>query len=87
LIIGLIFLNVTAGVYALFIVGLFTVFTVVNFVGWIQLVVALVSLFFALVNSKDYFSYKEGISFTISDSKKPGIYQRMRKLADASQTF
>ena len=87
LIIGLIFLTVTAGVYALFIAGLFTIFTVVNFVGWIQLVVALVALFFALVNIKDYFWYKEGISFTISDSKKPGIYQRMRKLVDASQTF
>ena len=85
--IGLIFLTVTAAVYALFIAGLFTVFKVVNFVGWIQLVVALVALFFALVNIKDYFWYKEGISFTISDSKKPGIYQRMRKLVDASQTF
>ena len=87
LLIGLIFLTVTAGVYALFIAGLFTVFTVVNFVGWIQLVVALMALFFALVNIKDYFWYKEGLSFTISDSKKPGIYQRMRKLVEASQTF
>jgi thiol-disulfide isomerase/thioredoxin len=86
LIIGLIFLTVTAGVYALFIAGLFTIFTVVNFVGWVQLVVALMALFFALVNIKDYFWYKEGISFTISESKKPGIYQRMRKLVDASQT-
>jgi len=87
LLIGLIFLTVTAGVYGVFIAGLFTVFTVVNFVGWIQVVVALVALFFALVNIKDYFWYKEGISFTISDSKKPGIYQRMRKLVDASQSF
>jgi glutaredoxin len=87
LIIGLIFLTVTAGVYALFIAGLFTVFTVVSFVGWIQIVVALVALFFGLVNIKDYFWYKEGISFTISDDKKPGIYQRMRKLVDASQSF
>ncbi len=51
------------------------------------MVIALVALFFGLVNIKDYFWYKEGISFTISDSKKPGIYQRMRKLVDASQTF
>jgi cytochrome c biogenesis protein CcdA/thiol-disulfide isomerase/thioredoxin len=85
--IGLIFLTVTAGVYALFIAGLFTVFTFVNFTGWIQAVVALVALFFALVNIKDYFWYKEGISFTISDDKKPGIYQRMRNLVDASQSF
>ena len=86
-IIGLIFLTVTAGVYALFIAGLFTMFTVINFVGWIQIVVALVALFFGLVNIKDYFWYKEGLSFTISDQQKPGIFSRMRKLMDASQSF
>jgi thiol-disulfide isomerase/thioredoxin len=87
IIIGLIFLTVTAGVYALFIAGLFTVFTFVSFIGWIQVVVALLALFFAAVNIKDYFWYKEGISFTIADDKKPGIYQRIRKVMDASQSF
>ena len=85
--IGMIFLTVTAGIYALFIAGLFTVFSIVNFVGWIQIGVALVALFFALVNIKDYFWYQEGISFTISRSKKPGIYQRMRRLVDGSSSF
>ena len=87
LLIGLIFLTVTAGVYGLFIAGLFTMFTVVNFVGWIQVVVALVALFFGLVNLKDYFFYKEGLSFTINDSAKPGIFQRIRRVMDASQSF
>ena len=87
LIIGLIFLTVTAGIYALFIAGLFTMFTVVSFVGWIQVVVALLALFFGSVNIKDYFWYKEGISFTIADSQKPGIFQKMRRLMDASQSF
>ena len=87
LLIGLVFLTVTAAVYALFITGLFTVLTVVNFMGWIQVVVALVALFFAVVNIKDYFWYKEGLSFTIADSEKPGIYARMRRIMDASQSF
>jgi len=87
LLIGLIFLTVTAGVYALFIAGLFTVFKVVSFVGWIQVAVAVVALFFALVNIKDYFWYKEGISFTIADDKKPGIFQRIRRVMDAGQSF
>ena len=86
LLIGLIFISVTAAIYALFIAGLFTVFTVVSFVGWIQVVVALVALFFALVNIKDYFWYKEGVSFTISDDKKPGIYQKIRKVMDAGDS-
>jgi thiol-disulfide isomerase/thioredoxin len=87
LVIGLIFLTVTAGVYGLFIAGLFTMLTVVNFVGWIQVVVALVALFFGLVNLKDYFFYKEGLSFTIDNSAKPGIFQRIRRVMDASQSF
>ena len=87
LFIGLIFLTVTAAIYGLFITGLFTVFKVISFVWWIQLLVALVALFFALVNIKDYFWYKEGVSFTISDKQKPGLFQRMRKLMDASQSY
>jgi len=87
MIIGIIFLTVTAGVYALFIAGLFTIFSLVNYVGWIQIVVSLLALFFAIVNIKDYFWYKEGLSFTIADDKKPGIFQRIRKIMDASQSF
>jgi len=87
LIIGLIFLTVTAGIYALFITGLFTVLKVLSFTTWIRIVVALISLFFAIVNIKDYFWYKEGVSFTIDDSKKPGIFQRMRKVLDAGDSF
>jgi hypothetical protein len=44
------------------------------------LVVAFVALVFALVNIKDYFWYKKGISFTISDEKKPGIYKGIRRV-------
>jgi len=79
LIIGLVFIFVTGLIYALFIGGLFTIFSFINFVGWIRLVVALVALIFALVNIKDYFWYKQGISFTISDEKKPGIYKGIRR--------
>jgi glutaredoxin len=85
--IGLIFLVVTAAIYGLFIAGLFTMFSVLSFTGWIRAVVALVALFFALVNLKDYFWYKQGLSFTIPDSQKPGIAQRMRALMDPNLSF
>jgi thiol-disulfide isomerase/thioredoxin len=87
LLIGLIFITVTAAVYALFIAGLFTVLSIISFVGWIQVVVALIALFFGAVNIKDYFFYKEGLSFTIDDKQKPGIYQRIRRVMDTSQSF
>ncbi len=85
-IIGAVFIATTAAVYMLFIAGLFTVFTFVSFLGWIQVVIALLALFFALVNIKDYFWYKEGLSFTIADSKKPGIYKSIRKVMNAGDS-
>lgn len=80
LIVGLTFLLVTAGIYGLFIAGLFKVFTVVSFLGWIRVVVAIIALTFAAINIKDYFWYKEGISLTISDQHKPKIYQNFREI-------
>lgn len=49
--------------------------------------VALVALFFAVVNIKDYFWYRQGITLTIADKKKPGIFRRMRSVLDASQSI
>jgi glutaredoxin len=86
-VIGLAFILVTALVYVLFIAGLFSMFSIVSFLGWIQIVVALVALFFGLVNIKDYFWYKKGLSFTIDDGKKPGIYKRMRNVLTAGDSW
>jgi len=86
-IIGIVFITVTAAIYAIFIAGLFSVLKVVSFIGWIQVVVALVALFFGLVNMKDYFWYKEGLSFTIAEDKRGGIFQGIRKVMDASQSI
>lgn len=80
LLIGVVFLTVTALIYALFITGLFSALTVMSFTGWVSTVVALVALIFAFINIKDYFWYKEGVSLTISDKAKPGIFQNMRRV-------
>ena len=87
LIVGSAFLITTTFLYGLFIAGVFSVLRIISFIGWIQVVVALIALGFALVNIKDYFWYKEGISFTISDDKKPGIYQRMRGIIRNSDSY
>jgi thiol-disulfide isomerase/thioredoxin len=87
LLIGIIFLTVTAAIYALFIAGLFTLFTFVSFMTWIQVAVALVALAFAIINIKDYFWYKEGVSLTISDKDKPGLMRKMRSLVTTEKSI
>ncbi len=80
IIVGSVFLLVTAAIYALFIAGIFTVLRFISFIGWIQIVVALIALGFGLINIKDYFWFQKGLSLTISSDKKPGIYKRIRKV-------
>ena len=78
LVVGLTFLLTTTIVYSLFITGVFTIFSYVGYLQWIQTLIGLIALVFGVVNLKDYFWYKEGVSFTISDKHKPKIYQNMR---------
>jgi thiol-disulfide isomerase/thioredoxin len=78
MIVGLTFLLTTTIVYSLFIAGVFSILSYVGYLGWIQILVSLVAMVFGLVNLKDYFWYKEGVSFTISNKHKPKLYQNMR---------
>lgn len=79
--VGTTFLVVTAAMYALYMFGIYSVLAVASHLTTIQYVVAAIAGVFGLVSVKDYFAFKKGISFTISDSAKPGLYQRMRRAA------
>jgi hypothetical protein len=57
----------------------------VGYLWWIQLVTALVVLIFAAVAIKDYFWFGRGISFTIPEHRKPGIYRDSRSLTQAQR--
>jgi thiol-disulfide isomerase/thioredoxin len=80
LIVGLTFIAVTALVYALFIAGIFTIVSIAAMAPWLRILVALIALTFALINIKDYFWFSEGVSLSIPESAKPGIYARMRNV-------
>jgi cytochrome c biogenesis protein CcdA/glutaredoxin len=80
--VGMTFLLVTATIYGLFITGLFAAVVVAGHLGWITVAVAILALLFGLVNVKDYFAFKWGLSFTIPDRFKPGIYRGGRKVRE-----
>jgi cytochrome c biogenesis protein CcdA len=87
LVVGITFLVVTTIVYGLFISGVFTLLSYVGYLKWIQILIALIALVFGLVNIKDYFYYKQGVSFTISDKKKPKMYENMRSTVTDTRTM
>ncbi|MBK9124435.1 MAG: hypothetical protein IPM16_15135 [Chloroflexi bacterium] len=85
--VGTTFLTVTSVAYIVFILGLFGVLSFVGYIGWIQVAVALIALAFAVINIKDYFWYKQGVSLTIPDSQKPRLYRQMRGVMAPDKTL
>lgn len=79
-VVGLTFLTVTAAVYGAFVAGAFNILSVIQTIPWITFVVAAIAFFFGLVNVKDYFFFRRGLSLTIDERHKPGIFKRMREV-------
>ncbi len=86
ILVGLTFLLVTTLGYGLFMLGLLNVFMYVSHLIWIKILVGLIATIFAIVNIKDYFWYKKGVSFTISDKYKPKLFKKVRDLMNPNRS-
>ncbi len=84
--VGLTFLAVTAALYGLFIAGLFTALDLAGERSWIQLAVAAVAAAFGVLHLKEYVT-SAGPSLTIPAARKPGMYRRMRRLAETGRSL
>jgi hypothetical protein len=85
-VVGVSFLATTALIYGAFIAGLFSVLAFAFALPWVRWAVALFALGFGLVSIKDYFWYGHGITFSIPEAQKPGIYQRLRRLRQTNMS-
>jgi hypothetical protein len=81
--VGATVLLVTAGMYGLFIIGVFSTLSYVGYLRSVQVAVAVLALGFAAINIKDYWAFKKGFSLTIGDAHKPKLYQQMRSVMTA----
>ena len=82
--VGLVFLVVTAGVYGLFMLGVFTVLGRVAGLFAVRMVVAFLAVSMGLINTKDYFAFKRGPSLTISDRFHAPIARLGRSIFEKS---
>ncbi len=78
LLIGGIFVFISGFIYFLFMVAWFNFFKVVGFKSSIRYILGLVALTAGAINIKEFFWFKRGVSLTISEGVKPGIFARMR---------
>jgi len=83
---GIAFLFTTAAVYGLFIVGVVKVLGLLSFTRWIRYAVALLAVAMGAINVKDFFTFKRGVSLTISGKNRRRIGERLRRLVSGEKS-
>lgn len=77
------FVLVSGAVYYAFMAAWLNVFLVMGMSSPLRIGLAILALLMGLINVKDFVAFRQGISLSIPESAKPGLYARMRKVMNA----
>jgi thiol-disulfide isomerase/thioredoxin len=84
LLVGGTFVMISGIIYFVFMAAWLNVFLLIGELRMVTLVAGVIAVSLAAINIKDYFWFQAGgPSLSIPESKKPGMYQRMRNLVAA----
>ncbi|KPJ93358.1 MAG: hypothetical protein AMJ55_08155 [Gammaproteobacteria bacterium SG8_15] len=82
-IVGGVFVLFSGLMYFLFMAAWLNVFLMMGTINTITIAAGLLAVVIAMINIKDYFLFKQGVSLSIPESARPTLYQRTRKLVTA----
>ena len=77
------FVVASGAVYFAFMAAWLNVFLLVGMSAALRIGLGAVALLIGLVNVKDYFAFGRGVSLSIPEAAKPGIYARVRRVLNA----
>lgn len=83
MLIGGVFVLVSGVIYFLFMAAWLNVFLLIGQSQLITVGAGLIAVAVSLINIKDYFWFKQGVSLSIPESAQPGLFARMRGLLRA----
>jgi len=81
------FVIISGAAYFAFMAAWLNVLLLVGFLRWVQVLLALLALCVGTIHVKDFFAFKQGISLSIPESTKPGIYSRVRGIVMAEHLY
>ncbi len=85
--IGFIFVATSGIVYFIFMAAWLNFFLIIGFVNALRIIIAIVAIIVGLINMKDFFFFKKGMSFTIPNKWKPKLFKKMRGLVREEATL
>jgi len=80
LLVGSIFVSASAIVYFMFMAAWLNLFLILGYKDWLRIGVGILAISMGLINVKDFLFFKKGVSLTIPERAKPGLFRRMRKV-------
>lgn len=75
------FVVVSGLAYLAFMTAWLNVFQLIGLLRPTQVILGLIGVSVGTIHIKDYFAFKQGVSLSIPDSVKPGLYDRIRGIA------
>lgn len=83
--VGTIFVLASGIMYFLFMAAWLNLFLLLGHVQLITIIAGIVAIGASLINIKDFFWFKAGVSLSLPDSAKPGLFRRMNNLIAQGQ--
>ncbi len=77
------FVLVSGLAYFAFMAAWLNLFLLIGIVRPVQVLLGCLALFIGVINVKDFFAFKKGITLSIPDNQKPGLYRRVRQIVEA----
>jgi hypothetical protein len=77
------FVLVSGLAYLAFMAAWLNVFLLIGYLRPVQVLLGIVAITVGTIHVKDFFAFKQGVSLSIPESAKPGIYQRVRGIVSA----
>ena len=77
------FVVVSGLAYYAFMAAWLNMFLLIGIVRPVQIVLGLLAVSIGVINVKDFFAFKKGLSLSIPESQKPGLYRRVREIVSA----
>ncbi len=78
------FVVVSGLAYFVFMAAWFNVFQLIGLLRPVQVGLGIVAILVGVINIKDFFAFHKGVSLSIPESAKPGIYRRVRQVVSAN---
>jgi hypothetical protein len=77
------FVVISGVAYFAFMAAWLEIFMLIGIARPVQITLGILAIFIGVVNVKDYFAFKKGVSISIPESQKPKLYRRVREIVNA----